>query len=631
MPEWSAFPEKAKKLIAQFRKLITLLVDATLFWISLTALLLTIYDIGFTKLPETKAQIFTAYIVFIAIFFVAFLFRNLVAFVGKSFVFKDNWGQLGLLLLSFLFLMGVLFWPDLFKSYHKDVDAMLTNALIYIIIMLVFIEEVSNRSANIQILAGNPAVIFSISFALIIFIGALLLMLPNASTGIMSTTGNRLTFVDAFFTATSAVCVTGLVVVDTSKDFTQLGQVIIMFLIQIGGLGIMTFTNFFAYFFKGASSFQNQLLVKDLINAEQIGQVFKTLIKIIVVTFSIELLGAALIFFSLDANVMPSLNERLFFSVFHAVSAFCNAGFSTFSSGLYEEPIRYNYNIHLIVAMLIILGGIGFVILFDYYTYLKNILKDKFYRLVKSERYYYNRPVVSLNTKIVVYTTLILLVVGTLLYAFFEYNHTLSEHPGWWGKLVTSFFGSVTPRTAGFNSVNMSLLAAPTIMIYLLLMWIGASPGSTGGGIKTTTLAIGTLNFISVARGKKQIEIGWKEVPGEAVRRSFAIIALSLIAIGCSVFFVTYFEEHNQNILTVNNNETLVNIAFECFSAFSTVGLSLGITAKLTAASKIVLIITMFVGRVGTLTLLIGLVNLLITTPSKSNLYQYPKEEIFIS
>ncbi len=631
MLEWSAFPGKAKSVITQFRKLITRLVDATLLWISLTALLLAIYDIGFTNLPETKAQFFTAYIVFIAIFFIAFLFRNLLTFVGKSFTFKDNWGQLGLLLLSLLFLLGVLFWPSLFKSYHQDVDAMLTNALIYIIILLVFIEEISNRSANIHLIASNPAIILSISFAFIIFIGALLLMLPNASADVMSTTGKRLTFVDALFTSTSAVCVTGLIVVDTAHDFTRLGQIIIMILIQIGGLGIMTFTNFFAFFFKGASSFQNQLLVKDLINADQIGQVFKTLIKIIVVTFSIEIIGAMFIFFSIDTTTMPSLNERLFFAVFHSVSAFCNAGFSTFTSGLYEEPIRYNYNIHLIVAMLIILGGIGFVILFDYYTYLKNIIKDKLYRFLKSERYYYTRPVVSLNTKIVVYTTLILLIVGTLLYGFFEYDHSLAEHPSWWGKAVTSFFGSVTPRTAGFNSVNMSLLAAPTIMIYLLLMWIGASPGSTGGGIKTTTFAIGTLNFISVARGKKQIEIGWKEVPGEAVRRSFAIIALSLIVIGLSVFFVTYFEENNQGIMTVNNNETLVNIAFECFSAFGTVGLSLGITAKLTAASKIVLIITMFIGRVGTLTLLIGLINVLAIMPSKGNLYQYPKEEIFIS
>ncbi|HRI26653.1 MAG TPA: potassium transporter TrkG [Chitinophagales bacterium] len=629
--EWSKTPERIGKILRRFQSVITRLVDATLLWISLAALLLSLYDMGFSSTPEMERRMFLAYIVFIAIFFVALLFRNALIFLNRSFSVKENWAQFGLMVMAFLFLLGVIFLPDFFKAYNAETDTVFTNALLYVIILLVFIEEISNRSANVLQVTNSPALIFALSFAFIIFIGALLLMLPNATAEVMSTTGKRITFTDALFTATSAVCVTGLIVADTATDFTRLGQVIIMLLIQIGGLGIMTFTNFFALFFKGASSFQNQLMVKDMINVEQIGEVFKTLIKIIVVTFSIEIIGALLIFFSSNPAAFTSFGERLFFALFHSVSAFCNAGFSTYTNGLYEEPIRHNYNIHLIVAVLIILGGIGFSILFDYYTYLKNIVKDKVYRLLKSERYHYVHPIISLNTKIVVYTTLFLLVFGAVLFAVFEYNHSLTEHEGWWGKLVTSVFGSVTPRTAGFNSVNMGLLSSPTIMIYLLLMWIGASPGSTGGGIKTTTFAIGTLNFVSVARGKEQIEIGWKEIPAEAVRRAFAIIALSLIAIGFSVFFVTFFEENNQSILTVNNNETLVNIAFECFSAFSTVGLSLGITAKLTAASKIVLIVTMFIGRVGMLTLLIGMVNVLTTKNGKTNLYRYPKEEIFIS
>lgn len=629
--EWGLALERAKRLLKQFRRIITRLVDATLFWISLVALLLVLYDIGFRKTILTEELFGAAYIAFISIFFVAFLFRNLLTVVNKSFNLKNDWGQLGLLLLSFIFLLGITVFPDWFQTFITTSDTTFTHILVYGIITLVFIEEFSNRTANIHLVASDPALIFSLSFALIIFIGALLLMLPTASAEVMSTTGQRLTFIEALFTATSAVCVTGLTVVDTAKDYTRFGQLIIMMLIQVGGLGVMTFTNFFALFFKGSGSFQNQLMVKDMINAEQIGNVFKTLIKIIVVTISIEAIGAIFIFSSISSNIMPSLADRLFFSIFHSVSAFCNAGFSTFSGNLYEEPIRYNYSVHLTIAMLIVLGGIGFSILFDYYTYVKNVIKDKVYRLLKSERYFYTRPVVSLNTKMVVYTTLILLVSGTVLYAIFEYNHTLVEHRSLWGKFVTSFFGSVTPRTAGFNTVNMSLLASPTIMIYLLMMWIGASPGSTGGGIKTTTFAIGTLNFISVARGKPQIEIGWKEVPGEAVRRSFAIIALSLISIGLSVFFVSFFEEDNQSLLTVNNNETLVNIAFECFSAFGTVGLSLGITAKLTAASKLIITATMFVGRVGMLSLLMGLMNLLALSKQKTGLYQYPKEEIFIS
>ena len=629
--EWGILIGRAKSVLRQFRRIITRLVDATLFWISFIALLLMLYDIGFRKTVLTDANFYTAYIVFVSIFFVAFLFRNLLTFVSKTFSLKNDWGQLSLLLLSLFFLLGALFLPSWFMTYNITSGTTFTHLLVYLIITFVFIEEFSNRTANIHVVASDPALIFSLSFAIIIFIGALLLMLPTATAEVMSTTGQRISFVDALFTSTSAVCVTGLTVVDTAKDYTRFGQFIIMMLIQVGGLGVMTFTNFFALFFKGSGSFQNQLMVKDMINAEQIGNVFKTLIKIIVVTISIELVGAVFIFGSIDSSLIPSLTDRFFFAVFHSVSAFCNAGFSTYSGNLYEEPIRYNYSIHLAIAMLIVLGGIGFSILFDYYTYIKNIVKDKVSRIIKSERYYYTRPVVSLNTKIVVYTTLILLFTGTLIYAIFEYNHTLAEHPTWWGKFVTSFFGSVTPRTAGFNTVNMALLSSPTILIYLLLMWIGASPGSTGGGIKTTTFAIATLNFLSVARNKPQIELGWKEIPGEAVRRSFAIIALSLITIGLSVFFVSFFEEDNQSILTVNNNENLVNIAFECFSAFGTVGLSLGITAKLTAASKLILTATMFIGRVGMLSLLMGIMNLLSLSKQKTDLYRYPKEEIFIS
>jgi len=222
---------------------------------------------------------------------------------------------------------------------------------------------------------------------------------------------------------------------------------------------------------------------------------------------------------------------------------------------------------------------------------------------------------INLHTRIVLITSSILIVAGTVLFYIFEYNNTLAEHNGV-GKLVTAFFGAVTPRTAGFNSVDNAALKLHTIMIVLLLMWIGASPGSTGGGIKTTTFFIGTLNFFSLARSKDRVEFGGREISNKSVRRAFAIISLSLIFIGGATFLVTMF----------NPGLPFIAVAFECFSAYSTVGLSMGITASLDTGGRLVIIFIMFVGRVGALTLLIGMLRKVETLR-----YRYPNEELFIN
>jgi Trk-type K+ transport system membrane component len=321
----------------------------------------------------------------------------------------------------------------------------------------------------------------------------------------------------------------------------------------------------------------------------------------------------------IDDHQIQGTGERIFFSVFHSVSAFCNAGFSTFTNGLYELPMRFNYGVHLVMAFLIIIGGIGYVIVFNYATYLKDWLKARYFRLLKKKNTGYRRPIISLNTKIVVYTTFFLLVVGTVAYFILEYNNTLREHTTMWGKLVTSFFGSVTPRTAGFNTVDVSAMTVPMILLYLILMWIGASPGSTGGGIKTCTFAIGTLNIWQQITGRSRMELGWKEIPAVAARRAFAIISLSLIAVGFSIFFVTIFDP----------DLALLPVAFECFSAYGTVGLSMGITPHLSDASKLILTVTMFVGRVSFLTVLIGLIQQVFRQKQKP--YRFPEEEIFIT
>ena len=473
---------------------------------------------------------------------------------------------------------------------------------------LVFTREFSALNINFRKQYLNPAQLFILSFIMIILAGTALLLLPRA-------TQDGISFIDALFTSTSAVCVTGLIVVDTGSYFTKFGQTIIMILIQLGGLGIMTFTSYFSYFFRGSSSYENQLMLQDMTNTEKIADVFSTLKKIILLTFIIKAIGAACIYISLDQNLISSTNERLFFSAFHTVSGFCNAGFSTLSNSLYETGFRFNYPLHLTIAFLFVIGGIGFPILFNFYKYLKHLVLNRLFAGSNSERPAYAPWIINLNTRIVLITTLILIVTGTVTFYLFEYNNTLAEH-NWFGKIVTAFFGAATPRTAGFNTVDTSALHFSTIMIVFLLMWIGASPASTGGGIKTSTFAIGTLNYLSIAIGKKRIELFHREIADISVRRAFAIISLSLVVIGASVFLVATFD----------SEKDLLHIAFECFSAYSTVGLSLGITADLSSASKMVIIFTMFIGRVSMLTILIAVLRRV-----KHFKYHYPTEEILIN
>ncbi|MDA1268997.1 MAG: ATPase [Bacteroidetes bacterium] len=455
----------------------------------------------------------------------------------------------------------------------------------------------------------HPALIFILSFSLLIVVGTLLLKLPNATV-------QGITWIDAFFTATSAVCVTGLIVVDTATAFTGFGQTILLILFQLGGLGIMTFTSFFGFFFKGGQSLQSQLFLKDYINEDNIGKVGSTLIKIILFTVIFELLVGLFIYFLIDARLFDNNFERLFFSLFHSISAFCNAGFSTLTNGLYEVGFRTSYHVHLVLALSIIVGGIGFPVMVSFAQMAKRISNNWYKVFTRKDSFYHHTPrVFNINTRITTTTTGILLIVGFATYWIFEQNNTLAGLDGY-PKFVTAFFGSVTPRTAGFNTVDMTQLAVPTVLIYLVLMWIGASPGSTGGGLKTNTFAVAILNAISFTKGKDRVEVFKRQIDPETVRKAFAVILLSFIVIGLGVFLVLFF----------NPELAMLDVAFEVFSAFSTVGLSLGITAKLTTASKIVVSIIMFLGRVGTLTILVAFIR-----KTRSLRYKYPQEAVFIS
>ncbi len=585
------------------RKKISLSLKRCSFALSITAIIILIFDLGFFHAISIGFAITNFY-------FVA-LFIGVGSILTRYFISKEKleikvrvFDGIIITLFLFLFLMRI-DWMIVTFPFLVVFNKM---GWVYLALILYFIRESSVIRINTNKQYLNPAQLFIASFLTLIIVGTILLMLPRA-------THEGISVIDALFTATSAVCVTGLIVVDTGSYFTQFGQIIIMILIQLGGLGIMTFASYFSYFFRGKTSYENQLMLKDITNSEKIGDVFNVLKKIVLLTLLIESVGAVFIYLNLDSSVISSVSERIFFSIFHTISGFCNAGFSTLEYSLYQPEFRFNYPLHLILSALFILGGIGFPILFNLYKYLEYTFKNKILKFSYGQDIVYSPWILNLNTRVVLITTISLSILGTVFFYYFEYNNTLKDHSGI-GKIITAFFGAVTPRTAGFNSIDTAALSFPTLMIIIILMWIGASPASTGGGIKTSTFAIAVLNFFSLAKGKDRIEVFNRELSDLSIKRAFAIMTLSLMVIGVSILLIVSFEK----------DKTLMSVAFETFSAYSTVGLSLGITPHLSPASKLVIIATMFIGRVSMLTILIALLRKV-----KHLNYKYPTEELLIN
>ncbi|MFK8294661.1 TrkH family potassium uptake protein [Capnocytophaga canimorsus] len=495
----------------------------------------------------------------------------------------------------------------LYEQFIDDGTTLVVSDWMRWATILILIRGANLPKINYKRSVLNPAQLFIISFVGLIGIGTFLLLLPNSTrTGISVT--------DALFTSTSAVCVTGLNIADTGSYFTRFGQTIIMLLIQAGGLGILTVASYFSYFFKEGATYENQIALSDISNSNKIGEVFTTLKRILVITFTVELMGAFLIFINLPPRIIPDFWERIYFSIFHAVSAFCNAGFSTLHNGLMQEGFVTNYRFQLTIIALFVFGGLGFPIVINTLRYLKHFIKRNVLFFISGKDNYIPW-ILTLSSKLNLITTSILIVAGTTIIYLKEYEHTLSAHQGF-GRFVTALFTATTPRTAGFNTIDFNQMQLSSIIVVMLLMWIGASPASTGGGIKTSTFAIGTLNVLSLAKGKSKIEIFRREIAEISIRRAFAVMSLSLIVIGVGTFFISQLDEQM----------SLLDISFECFSAYSTTGLSLGITHRLSDASKLVLVAIMFVGRVSMLTILIA-----IFKKTRTFTYRYPKDEILIN
>ncbi|OHB62085.1 MAG: hypothetical protein A2168_05775 [Planctomycetes bacterium RBG_13_50_24] len=454
----------------------------------------------------------------------------------------------------------------------------------------------------------NPTRTLIASFLVLIFSGAGLLMLPAASAD----GKESLSFVDALFTATSGTCVTGLIVKDTGRDFSMMGQMVILALIQLGGLGIVVFGAVFALLLGQAFSLRESVAMQDLLSARTVSRIGNMIAFVFVSTILIEAVGAV----SLSGMWAGDVQNKWFCSIFHAISAFCNAGFSLFSNSF--VGYSRSWQVFVVICPLIVLGGLGFSVLYD----LVNIAADRIKRFFKKQfnkqyRFQMEAPKrMRLQTKIVLSVSASLIVLGTLAILLFE-RYAIGAGGQTENTIANALFQSITARTAGFNTVDISALSPSSKFILILLMFIGGSPGSTAGGIKTVTVAVIVMAAVAALRKRREVEM---------FRRSVRVVVVGKAVTVTLLFATVLFSGTLALSITENSNcFTMSDIMFEAASALGTVGLSTGITSLLTTAGKLIIISMMLIGRLGPLTLLAAL-----TFNFKPARYNYPQEAVIV-
>ena len=597
-----------KKWIQPYIHVILRLIDAITYFASLLLIAGVIYEHGFRISFEDISYLNALYKGVWIVFLISVTSHLLLEYRDTKKNFKSVAWILSILL--YLTLVPVIF-------YEPDVGAvryvwLALDSKVYHVILLLLLSLLQLSNGIVRLLGKrtNPSLILASSFFLIILIGTGLLLLPRS-------TYNGISWVDALFTATSATCVTGLVSVDVPSTFTTEGLIIIILLIQIGGLGVMTLTSFFAMFFMGNTSLYNQLVVRDMVSSDSLGSLLTTLLYILGFTLVIETGGMIALFLNIHGTLGMSLEGELAFAAFHSISAFCNAGFSTLLGNLGNPALMEGHNLlYITISVLIILGGIGFPILVNFKSIISYYLK-RFYRILR-----YRKPerhriphLYNLNTKIVLIMTFLLLFIGTVTIAIFDWNHAFAGM-SMTDKWVQAFFNATCPRTAGFTSVGLSTFSVQTILLMILLMFIGGASQSTAGGVKVNAFAVIILNLWAILRGNERVEVFGRELSSDSIRRSNATMLMYLVMLFLGVFVLSILEPEL----------SILALTFECTSALSTVGSSLDATPLLSNPSKLIVSFLMFVGRVGMITLLLGIIR-----QKKVVKYRYPSDNIIIN
>jgi potassium uptake TrkH family protein len=573
------------------------------FLIASLILSLLIYQFGFNPSDLIKEWILIAIKGSFVFYILKYLTDILYNYEPLKLI-KETWFEGLLLLLILVNASSTLFFQQsLLNWLGQQVELFqLENFYILFLQFYFFVLvgiELGKASTQLTFSKMSPPRMLIVSFLALILIGTGFLMMPEMTKDV-----EYMPFFEALFTSISASCVTGLIVVDTATYFTQKGHVIIMLLIQLGGLNIISFATLFALFSKKGLGIKHQTILQENFSSESLLSGKGLLRKIFLFSFFMEFIGMVLLYFTWNPKLQfPFVEDQFFYSLFHSISAFNNAGFSLFSDGLHEHLVQNSHSMHMVLAGLIFFGAVGFPVIEDLFNFerIKKSIKAPWVGL-------------KLSTQISLYTSLILIAFGMLMFYFLEQQNTLNGMK-MGGQLITSFFQSITARTAGFNTVDFSIIGTPMLLIFIFLMFIGASPGSTGGGIKTSTFTLIIYSAINTIRGQKKIEIGKRTISPELLHKAFSIFLFSASSIFIAIF-----------VLSISDGEKgIMPIAFEIVSAFSTVGLSTGITADLTFLGKVVIMICMFIGRIGTLTLAFAL-----SSKQKSLNYEYPKAHLTV-
>ncbi|MGQ9805241.1 MAG: TrkH family potassium uptake protein [Chlorobiales bacterium] len=515
---------------------------------------------------------------------------------------RERWLEL----ILFAVILFYLIFPHAIEQLLSSLNPQLTPETltsVYLIltqflVVVALLPATLRYSGSLMTTSVQPSGVLLFSFVLLSLLGTGFLLLPKVRV-------QELSVIDALFIATSAVCVTGLATVNIATAFTDVGHWIILILIQIGGLGIMTLTTFFAMATGSSRNLKEYTALRELLGEESLGKVKTILFQIGFYTFLIEGLGALLIYHTLTPSHLPKGTTPFFFSLFHSISAFCNAGFSLLSENLSNIYFYKHTPFLCIIIVLLVIGGLGFPVLSSFSTWVMGkILRKPNVRL-------------TIHARIVLIASGVLLVVGTVGFWILEGGRNLYPFTAF-EQFTQALFHSAVSRTAGFNTLDIASFSTATLFFTIILMWIGASPSSTGGGIKTTTATLALLNIYAIASGRNKIELFHRKISDLAITRAFSTALLSLLYIATALFVLLITEQAR--------GFSFEALLFEVVSAVSTVGLSTGVTPQLSDAGKVVVIFSMLIGRVGFLTVVIAL-----TRKRADANYDYAEESVLVS
>lgn len=571
--------------------------------VSLTAIGTLVYYYGFRQTPFSNELSFTIIETSFAFYILRFLVKLFYDFHPPTFL-KNNWFEaviIALLLIEGIAynLFGTMIIEPVFASLGFEDFGAFSMIFVQLFVFIILLNSILKQRNFRPWMKIHPGLLFTFSIALMTLLGGLLLMLPE-----MTRTDGGMGFIDSMFLSMSSVSVTGLTTVDVAHTLTFKGQMIVMILIKLGGLNTIAFGALMLVVAKFGVGIKYHEVIEDFVNQDSILKAKSMLAKIVIWATAIEIVGTILLFIGLgNQGAFADTGNRLFQAVFHAISGFNNAGLSTLHGGMMHPDVIGNTFVHTIVLILVFFGGFGMIYVFDLFEFSR--LRERMRTPWKT---------IEFGTKISLYFTMGLLLFGALVFFISEWSHGLSERTPM-SAVVTALFESMTTRNAGFNVVDTASLTMPVMIVFLFLMFVGASSGSAGGGIRTSTFAIICASVISTIKGKPHAELFRRTISNEIVLKAYAIFMFFVVGNIIGPFILSITEAD----LLASGRYDFMDLVFEHVSAASTVGLSTGITPELSTAGKIVLIVAMFIGRVGTLTLAY-----LVSKAVLSKNYKYP-------